>query len=347
MNYAQRFFLMILSLGVVIVFFPHNGYSGGIKKVGTSAASFLRIPVGSRAVGMGCAFVSMTDDPAAGYWNPSVLATNHANALHVEHTAWLPGIDFDFAGITLPFEGIGTFGVSATILHTREMLVTTYEDQMGSFDTFTASSVALGISFGRFLTDRFSIGGTVKYIRETIYNCYASGIAFDVGTVFVTPFAGFRLGASISNFGTKMQMEGEDLNVRVDIAPNQEGNNQSIVGRLLTDEFDLPLIMRIGISGEILQNDFVRWTIALDGINPNDNAQSINVGTEWGLFNELLHLRIGYRDLFLPENEFGLSYGIGIRRVELLKDVNISTDFSYQRFKHLGYSNRFSVSIVF
>ena len=57
---------------------------------------------------------------------------------------WLPGISFDFAGIILPFGDAGTVGVSATMLHTDEMEVTTPQQQMGTGETFTASSIALG-----------------------------------------------------------------------------------------------------------------------------------------------------------------------------------------------------------
>ena len=225
--------------------------------------------------------------------------------------------------------------------------MTTPEMQMGTGEIFTASSMAIGVSYARSLTDRFSIGGTFKYIRETIFNSYATGVAFDVGTIFETPFAGIRLGASIANFGTKMRMDGEDLNVRVDIAPNQEGNNQSVVGRLTTDEFDLPLIMRIGISGEVVKTENYRLTLSADGINPNDNAQSANIGGEIGLLSEKVRLRAGYRDLFLKENEFKETFGVSLNDIEIAGGITISTEYAYQHFVHLGESNRFTVSIRF
>lgn len=278
---------------LVTLMAAHGVVAQETNKIGTAAAPFLRIPVGARAVGMGSSFVSMMDDPASLFWNPSGLASVRSHAVMVDHSNWLPGIKFDFVGVVLPFSDAGTLGIGATILHTDEMEVTTPQEQMGTGEMFTASSLAVGVSFSRSLTDFFSIGGSIKYVRETIYNSSASGIAFDVGTLFVTPFAGMRLGASISNFGTKMQMSGEDLSVRVDIAPGQEGNNQSVVGKLNTDEFDLPLIMRIGVSGEVFKSDDVRLTLSADGINPNDNAPSVNVGGEVGLLGDIIQVRGG------------------------------------------------------
>lgn len=317
------------------------------NKIGTAAAPFLRIPVGARAAGMGNAFVSMKDDPASLYWNPSALSSLTSSALLVDHARWLPGIDYEFAGFVLPAGDGGAFGLSVSVLHTDEIEITTPQEQMGTGDTYTASSAAVGVSYARSLTDLFSIGGTVKYIRETIYNSSASGIAFDVGTIFETPFAGIRLGASISNFGTKMRMDGEDLNVRVDIAPDQEGNNQSVVGRLYTDEFDLPLIMRVGLSGEVVQSEALRVTLAVDGVNPNDNAASVNIGAEVGVWNETLRFRMGYRDLLLQENEFDMTFGVSVHEIALVGSVRASVEYAYQRMKHLGTSDRFTLSMRF
>jgi hypothetical protein len=325
----------------------HDCEAGETNKVGTAAATFLRIPVGARASGMGSSFVSLEDDPSGLFWNPSVLSSVRTNALVVDHSNWMPGIKFYFAGIVLPFADAGTVGIGVTMLRTEEMEVTTPQEQMGTGETFTASSVALSLSYSRSLTDRFSIGGTFRYIRETIYNTSASAIAFDAGTIFVTPFAGIRLGASISNFGTKLQMDGEDLNVRVDIAPAQEGNNQSVVGRLHTDEFDLPLLMRVGISGEVVKSEDFRLTLSVDGVNPNDNAPSVNVGGEIGLLNETLQLRAGYRDLFLDQNEFRVTFGLGVNRVKLVGGLSVSLDYAFQQYVHLGNANRFTLTMRF
>ncbi|MEG8947319.1 PorV/PorQ family protein [Rosettibacter firmus] len=338
---------IVILLVISTMLLPLSNYAAGVNKIGTAAATFLRIPVGARATGMGSAFVSMINDPSAIYWNPSVLSTIKSNSLLLDHSPWMPGINFDFIGIVLPFENLGTVGISTTFLYTQEMDVTTPYAPMGTGETFTASSFAVGISYSRYLTDKFSIGGTFKFIKETIYNTSASGIAFDIGTIYETPFAGIRLGASISNFGTKMRMYGEDLNVRVDIAPNQEGNNQSIVGKLNTEEFDMPLIMRIGISGEVINTDLIRWTLSADGINPNDNAQSINIGTEIGLLNNQVLFRAGYKDLFLENNETGLTFGFSLNDVKVFGDVLITTEYAYQNFVHLGNSNRFTLIIKF
>jgi hypothetical protein len=69
------------------------------------------------------------------------------------------------------------------------------------------------------LTDRFSIGFTAKFVQERIWNSTASGFAFDVGTLYRTPFNDLMIGASISNFGTSMKLDGRDIQFNSD--PNE------------------------------------------------------------------------------------------------------------------------------
>jgi hypothetical protein len=339
--------LKIFEALILTCFLAHTAYAGGVTKAGTSAATFLRIPVGARAIGMGSSFVSMENDPTALFWNPSAITSIGTNALVADHSLWLPGIYFDFVGLVIPLGDLGTAGLSTTILHTDDMEVTTPAQPMGTGEMFNASSFAVGLTYSRELTDRFSIGGTFKYVRETIYNSYADAFAFDVGTIFQTPFAGIRLGVSISNFGTKLQMTGEDLNIRADVAPNQQGTNQSIVAKLNTDQFNLPLIMRIGISDEIINTSDFRLTLSADGINPNDNAQSVDLGGEIGLLNNKVQLRSGYKDLFLPNNEANFAYGLSLNDINVFSSVLISIDYAYQNFVHLGNSNRYTLIIKF
>ena len=55
----------------------------------------------------------------------------------------------------------------------------------------------------------------------------ASTVAFDIGTLFTTPYDRLRLGASFSNFGAKMQMDGRDIQFSDD--PFDEDGNVDIV----------------------------------------------------------------------------------------------------------------------
>jgi hypothetical protein len=317
-----------------------------VSKVGTSAATFLKIPVGARAAALGGAYVAVSDDPTALFWNPGGLPRIEKAALLMDYSPWLPGIQHNFFGMVLPVGDIGTIGLSLTSLGTDKMDVTTRQNPMGTGETFDAQFIAVGFSYGRYLTDRFSIGATLKFINERIYNSEAFGIAVDIGTIYNTPLPGLKLGFNVSNFGTKMRIGGEDLNVRHDIDGTIGGNNESIVARLKTDEFDLPLLMQVGVSYEIFASEGNKLLVMADGVNPSDNTPSINSGLEFATFNDMFILRGGYTELFLEDQEKGLTLGLGFNtEMESLLRLNIG--YSYQAFKHLPDVSRYSIMIYF
>ncbi len=315
-----------------------------VTKRGTTAADFLGIPVGARATGMGNAVTAFIDDPTAIYWNPAGLAHIDGAAFTGEYAQWLAGIDFNFIAVVLPI-GEGRVGIGVTSMRTPEMEVTTVTQQDGTGETFDAASYAFALSYARALTDRFSIGGSVKRVQERIWNSTASGTAFDVGTQFVTPFYGIRLGASISNFGTKMQMGGDDLLVRVDIDPSNRGNNESNRALLKTDEFDLPLVMRIGIAGEVIQQAGTRLTLAVEALNPNNSEQYLNVGAELGLMNDLVMVRGGYSEILMNDPVRSFTLGAGLRY--RFAPLNVAFDYAYERQEYFEDVNRLTLSVRF
>ncbi|HTR80658.1 MAG TPA: PorV/PorQ family protein, partial [Bacteroidota bacterium] len=141
-----------------------------VSKSGTTAASFLEISVGAPAIGMGGAFVSLSNDPTALYWNPAGIAMLTGTDALLAHTDWIADTRFDFAGLVLPVGNFGTLGFSLTSLTMADMMVRTVEMPEGTGEYFSASDLAAGISYARPLTDRFSIGFTAKFIQQSIWH---------------------------------------------------------------------------------------------------------------------------------------------------------------------------------
>ncbi len=115
-----------------------------------------------------------------------------------------------------------------------EMEVRTEDMQDGTGEFFNASDLALTVSYGFSLTDRFALGLNVKYLLQRIWKESAQGFAIDIGTIYQTGITGLRIGAALTNFGTDMRMEGDDLLVYHDIDPYQSGNNDRIFAELQT-----------------------------------------------------------------------------------------------------------------
>ncbi|MBM2841541.1 MAG: hypothetical protein HW412_2069, partial [Bacteroidetes bacterium] len=180
---------LILVLCVLFIKISSGQITGrNVSKTGTTAAAFLEIPVGARAIGMGGAFVGTANDVTSLYWNPAGVARlDHSEAIF-SHSSWIADMNFDYAALSIPLENFGTLGLSFTSLTMPDMLVRTVERPEGTGERFTAGSFAVATHYARTLSDKFSIGFTAKYISEKIWDMQANGFAVDVGTLFTTNF---------------------------------------------------------------------------------------------------------------------------------------------------------------
>ncbi len=336
---------LVLSLLLLWSVSGLSQYSSKVSNVGTTAAPFLEIGVGARAIGMGGAFVSTANDASALYWNPAGVARLKRPELLFVHTNWIADIRYDFVGATLPLGRFGTLGGSITSLGMDDMKVRTEDQPEGTGEYFNASDLALAISYAFNLTDRFSIGFNAKYIHQRIWKESSRGFALDIGTLFTTGFYGMRIGAALTNFGTDMRLEGDDLLVYHDIDPYHLGNNERIFAELKTDKWPLPLNFQVGVAMEVLNNTRHRLTLATEAMHPINNTESMNVGMEYA-FRELFFLRGGYRNLFQRDSEEGFTLGAGFA-VRFLGNFKVTVDYAYADFGRLQNSQRFSINMMF
>lgn len=338
----------VLSICIPVLMFllaRDSIFAQQVTKVGTTAGKFLSIPVGARAIGMGGAFVAVASDASAMYWNVAGIANLTQPEAIVTHAEWLAGISFNYGGVVLPLQDIGNVGINFTSMTMANMERTTEESPEGTGETFSAGSFAVGVSYAKKLTDWFLIGGNVKYVSDYIWNESASTFAFDLGTLFTTPFSGLKFGAGISNFGGKMQMTGDDLLVQKDITPIN-GNNPNINANLATDQFDLPLNLRIGFAYEVINTDDQLFTVVADAVHPNDNSESVSLGAEYSLFERIVSIRAGYSGIGMQDGEAQFTLGGGINYA-LSNNFGVKFDYGYMKFGRLDKIHQFSLAILF
>ena len=319
--------------------------AGGVTKTGTTASKFLSMGIGARAIGMGGAYVSVGTDASAMYWNPAGIAEAASNQAIFSQTNWILDIKLNYIGLVLNLGPAGNLGINMTALSMGDMEVTTANNPDGTGDTFAAGMYAFGLTFARHLTQNFIIGANLKYVREDISNSSAQGLALDIGTMFTTPFYGVRFSSSISNFGTKMQMAGDDLIIQHDPNPNSFGDNANLNAYYSTDSYDMPLRLQIGLAKDFNFSG-QRLTLAIDAAHPNDNTEYINLGAELALFDEMVFIRGGFKSLFMQDREEGLTLGAGYRTPKI-GSFNLDIDYAFQNMKHLGDVHTFGLILSF
>ncbi len=333
----KRFLLFSLFL----IICPTLLWAQVVSKVGTSAAPFLQIGAGSRASAFGEAYTAIPDGGATSiYWNPATLDLFGNNEVTFNYSDWIAGMKYFYTAGALHLGSVGSFGISVTSLTTPEMIVRTVEFPDGLGTRFDAADIAIGVTYAKKLTDRFSFGATFKYINRRIWEMNASAIAMDFGIFYQLPWKNVYMGISILNFGSKLQMQGVDAVVYTDLNQSMAGNNDQIMANLYTKQWDLPISFRFGISYKAIHSEYNSLIIAADFIHPNDNFASINVGGEYG-FMDHFFLRAGYKSIGIANSQVGLTYGGGV------KYQMIRFDYSYVKLQYLDYVDQFSVCLQF
>ncbi len=334
--------LKIISVLITALIFSFN-INAQTLKTGTTAAQVLKFNVGPRAIGMGGAFTSVSNDILSTYWNPAGTASIISNEAFFNHTDLYLDIKHDYSAFATNLSDLGTVGLFVSVLSMDEMLVRTEEKPEGTGEYFDAGALVIGVNYSRYLTENFAIGFNFKYINESIWHMSANGFAVDIGTIYKIPILNeFRIAASISNFGTKMQLSGRDATKT--LASGSTGRDILNVN-LELDKFDLPLLFRFGVSADVIKDESSRLTLAVDAVHPNDHSEYINSGLEYS-WNETFFIRGGFNSLFETDSEKGLTVGAGIN-YRLMDIIKIKLDYAYQDFGRLTSIHYFSVGITF
>jgi hypothetical protein len=149
---------------------------------------------------------------------------------------------------------------------------------------------------------------------------------------------GMSIGMSISNYGSRMEYDGVDLVNPIDILPDEEGNFNDTPGQFRLEQWELPLIFRLGVSLQPLVTERSRVIVSADALHPNNNSESVNMGAQYqykipgaGTF----YLRGGYKALFMTESEYGLTLGGGVE-LRMMHNVAIKIDYAYRGIGILG-----------
>ncbi|NQV38526.1 MAG: PorV/PorQ family protein [Candidatus Marinimicrobia bacterium] len=328
-----------------------------IYRYGTTAANFLEIGIGSAGSAMGEAYVGVAQDLSSIYWNPAGLAYIKGSEAQFMMQPWIVDINTIFAGAAVNVPRIGTFAFGLTQIGYGDMKVTTLSHQNGTGENFTANELAASLSYARKLAEWFAFGATTKLIHSSIWHTSANAFAVDLGVSVQTGFFslsdrqedGLTIAMSIANYGTRMRYDGIDLLNPIDISEYENGNYGDVPGQFRTQEWELPLIFRIGGALKPISTRNHTLILAADALHPNNNTESVNIGAEYSINipgTARVFVRSGYKGLYMDSSEYGMTGGAGVE-LFFMRNQSIAVDYAYKTMGLLGNVSAYTISMSF
>lgn len=288
----------------------------GAADAGSSAAAFLKIGVGARAVGMGEAQAAAAEGPEALYWNPAGLAVDSRRAVSFTHSEWLEDVRYEYLGLSYPLFNLGTIGFSAGRVGMGKL---TGRDEQGNYTgEFGASDMVLSLGYARRLFNFLAVGAAAEYISSKIEDESASAFAGSVGAVGELPLPGLAVGVSASNIGGEMKF---------------------------IDKGDpLPLVLRGGVAYLLpFGGETNELMVAVDGVKFNDRDDvMVNTGVEYW-FMKTIAARAGYKGNY---DEDGLTGGLGFK-YSPTANLGLLADYAYADMGLFGATHRITVGMQF
>ena len=179
-------FILALSLGAGL--FAAGDYGG--------PGEFLSWGAGARSMGLGRAFTGLADDPSAVIYNPAGLAQQNPLQISLQHVILFYDTMYDFAAVTYPLSGVGTFAGSYVRLGS-----TGYDSRdslWGTTGNFGVVSQAFLLSYARDITSWLAAGLNFKLINQSVFEKSAIGYGADLGLMY-TPHEMINVGLSVMN----------------------------------------------------------------------------------------------------------------------------------------------------
>ena len=311
---------------------------GQLQKLAQTGMKFLSVATDARASAMGDAVTALEGHSSSMFFNPSGMARLNSFAnVSLGQVSWIADIYYSYGSAAFsPAKGhYGVFGITFLSVDYGIFKGTIRDPgEQGFKDTgdFSPSATAIGFGYAKALSDKFSVGGNIKYVTQNLGNSiigfdlddnyleksYSEDVyAYDFGLLYRTGFESLTFGMCIRNFSEEVKYEDEG--------------------------FQLPLSFKIGLSMNVLDiyqaldKKTQSLLLSVDAVHPRDYPEQLNIGAEY-LFMRNFALRLGYSS---PNDEHGLSAGFGFQQT--FRNYMLAFDYAYTPFELFNDVHRFSV----
>ncbi|MBD3224103.1 MAG: PorV/PorQ family protein [Caldithrix sp.] len=334
--------IILLSLtSFFIGLLPECSLAINRDKRAQAGMKFLQVSLDARASALSSAITSMELNSSALMYNPAAMSRMEPfGHVSLGQMQWIADINYFYG--TAAFKPMGgqwgVVGLSAMAIDYGDLQGTILaNNEQGFLDTrkFSPTAMTFGVGYAKALTNKFSIGGQVKYVQQNLnggVENFSNGevqqtrelaadvMAFDFGILYRTGFKSLNFGMNIRNFSQEIEY--------------------------IEESFQLPLTFKMGISMDVM--DLTAYNskrhsliTSVDASHPRDFEEQVSMGLEY-VFMQMFALRMGYT---APTDEEGMSFGAGFR--PSLDNLGLNVDYAYTPFGILEDVHRFTFQFSF
>ena len=298
---------------LLIIFILISGYIFSDEGAGTTAIPLSKVGFGSAPTGMGEAYIGLSDDINSLLWNPGGLQQMNTGELVFNHHFWFAGIFDENIGIVYPISPLSTIG-GYVVSSATGGIEYWNEDNLPS-DPISYFSGIFGFCYNRGLSEKFAIGGALKFYLDLLYQNTGFSVGSDIGIHYrISKIIG--VGAVAKNLSPGLFYSGTTV--------------------------PIPISFGFGIG---LHTMYGRGAIDLNV--PLDNKIYFNIGYEYP-YNDMFSFRLGFRtgpqsfnedELKNPLNM--LTYGLGFTKNKL------KIGYTLAPYGKLGFVHRLGINYIF
>jgi hypothetical protein len=337
-----------LAVFLLLIAFATAAHAGAGNREGTSGATELLIPVGTRDIAMGGSTIATTSGVDALFWNPASAAKmTNSVGLYVSHMSYIADIGVDYGAVSANFEGLGVLSLSIKSLAIGAIPVTTTQNPDGTGQMFTPQYFTVGISYGRRLSDRIAVGITTNIITERLGEVSANGVGFNVGVVYdnLGSVDGLSLGVTVKNIGPQMKFDGTGLLNQASVSgQNRPPQFYSVDAA----GFELPSSIEFGLGYKKSFTGDNSFLLSSGFQSNNFSPDEYKLGIEYA-YQDMFFLRGGYdfsqKDQLGGQYLFGAAFGAGVHTA--LGSVDVTFDYAYRAMKVFDSNHVFSLKLGF
>ena len=326
-------------------------FAEGNRKIAQTGFQFLSVISDARGAAMGGAVSTLEMGSSSLFFNPATMAEMDS---YIDATASLNNFIADITHSTFSFAirpmggKYGVFGASLQSVDYGDnfygTVATPYgiDDYMDTYE-LSPTAMAFGLGYAKQLSDKFSVGGQVRWVTQDFGSMDVSRfthildtsgavvgdttvlenisykkrpLAYDFGTYYKTGFKSLVFAMSVRNFSTDV--------------------------KYIRESFQLPMVFTLGIHMDVF--DFIgegskthKALFAINSSHYRSREEDIQFALEYSFLDKLF-LRGGYVS---NKDEEGMNYGFGV------KFVGLSIDYAYTPFGIFDNVQRYSVRFTF